>query len=163
MILFTQCKSSQSVFKKKVNVPFSVEELNILVAAAYVKHHQKGCVNIACEYLINSKFTFFNPDFLRCEPIRSEFNQLGYSITDKIEIKGVHYNEVNVGELIFNDFEDSSQFTFSPAIYLPKYQLIVGQVIEKDNKYTMFTCKLIGNRIFWSENNTKVFCPKFIK
>src|SRR5690606_17571229 len=43
MMLFTQCKSSQSIFKKKADVPFSVKDLNILVAAAYVKHHQKDC------------------------------------------------------------------------------------------------------------------------
>lgn len=156
------CSLHQSVFKKDNSVPYTEEEFNIMVAAAYFKHTKKDC-NDTCRYIVNSEFHLLNPNFLMCESYKRKFENIGFNFNKIVNLRGIEIPVERVGNVFFGDYKDPKKTTFAPAVYFPDQKFIIGQVEEKGGKYTIFTCMLLGDKIFWSDEGDFFDCFIFPK
>lgn len=155
------CINYNSIYRDSNSIPFSKRDLNILVASAYIKRHNQNCHD-TCKFLINSNFNYINSNVFNCNIIKSNIKKLKINPNDSLEIHSDYYI-VGVGQVSFNKFKDKLDYTFSPLIYIPDHNLIISQVKNKIGVVSIFTCKLIGNRVYFSEEGSDNFCPKLME
>jgi len=69
----------------------------------------------------------------------------------------------NIGDLVFSKYNSNPKYTFSPIVFIENKKLILCQVKNSEGKITVFTCKLLGNKIYFSEEGDESFCPTVYK
>ena len=159
-LVFVSCSNYKSNYTKSDRVPFSKKDLNILVTAVYIKKHHQNCKD-TCKFLLNSDFKFYNSYIMNCSLVEPYLRKSRINLDDSLEIHS-DYNIEGVGEVSFNKFKNKLHYSFSPVIYIPEHKLIICQVKNNQGIISVFTCKLVGNKIYFSEEGNDNFCPNIL-
>lgn len=153
--LYFSCSNNKPYFTNNSTIPFTKKDLHILVAAEYIKKHHLNCQD-TCYIVLNPKFRFHNTAFLNCHQIVSEIKKINLSDTFSIER---NYKLPGKVVMSFHSIHNSFRYTFSPIIFLQEKKLILCQVKNSEGKITVFTCKMLGDKIYFSEEGNESFCP----
>jgi hypothetical protein len=157
--LYFSCTNNKSYFTNNGDIPYTKNDLHILVAAEYIKKHHFNCLD-TCYLLINPIFRYHITSFLDCKQIAPDLKKINLQDTILINKK---YKLPDYGVLSFSNYKNLFKYTFSPIVYLKNKKLIICQVKNSEGKITVFTCKLLGNKIYFSEEGDESFCPTVYK
>jgi hypothetical protein len=148
-LLFNSCRTSDWFkFRNSQKLYYTERDLSVKVLKLfidnYLSHENKSSIGVSSNFSVKDDYYF------SAHPKSKYFKQLGYSISDNLQmclIEGFYTNKGRSFTIAHESFPFTNYY-LNPIIYDPKEQRIYALVKSIEGQVIIFTHMLIGERLY---------------